>query len=105
MNTEGWGEEPDTSIKKFIIKKEDLLKLCRDTISGQLEPEDLHRIAVVINNSKYFELPPWIDGGVVLEMVLEDWEYTKDEFPITVENVKNRWKIFLELGKHGPHYP
>jgi hypothetical protein len=82
---------------EFEIKKEHLVKLCEDVISGQLALTDLNTIGFALMASDYFT---WDDNGTageILSNVIFEWDSPEIGFDLTIKNVL-LWKDYLLTG-------
>ncbi len=80
---------------EYIITRDHLLKLCNDTLTGNLKTTHLTTISFALAFSEYFI---WdADNDEVVSEVIFDWDNPEINFPITIENLK-LWKIYLETG-------
>ncbi len=82
---------------EFEVKKEHLVKLCDDVISGHLALIDLNTIAFALMASDYFT---WSNNGAqgeVLSNVIFEWDNPEIGFDLTIKNVR-LWKEYLLTG-------
>ena len=79
---------------EYIITKKHLLKLCDDTLVGNLKFNHLTIISFSLIFSDYFY---WISDEV--GKVISDWDTQNINFPISTDNLK-LWKIYLETSNY-----
>ena len=82
---------------EFEIKKEHLIKLCDDTISGQLFPVDLNTISFALISSDYFYWDTETGDGEVIAETIFDWDNPDIGFDLTIKNIE-LWKEYLLTG-------
>ncbi len=91
---------------EYFISRQHLLKLCNDTIDGNLTPIDLNTVACGLMASDYFHWDNTTKEGKIITDTLFDWDNPEICFPITKDNLI-LWRIYLETGeymlKHGKH--
>jgi hypothetical protein len=80
----------------YLIKNEHLLKLCHDTISGNLKVTHLETIADSLEFSEYFY---WNENDTVVGETIFEWANPEINYPLTVENLK-KWKLYLDTGEY-----
>ena len=78
----------------FVINRQHLIKLCNETIKGNLMPEDLNTIAFTLFTSESIKRK---EDDQILEDVLFDWDNPEIGFPLTLENLR-KWKILSITG-------
>ena len=84
---------------KFEIKKEHLIKLCNDTINGQLLVSDLNTIAFALITSKCFYWDEQTEDGEIIETVIFDWDNPDIGYDLTIQNVE-LWRKYLITGNY-----
>lgn len=83
----------------YQVKREHLLNLCDEAISGNLTLEDINSIALALAFSEYFVWDSQTEEGEVIETVVYDWDSPEINFPLTMENML-LWKHYLLTGEY-----
>jgi len=83
----------------YEIKRHNLIKLCKDTLSGQLSLMDLSYLAFGLIASDYFYWDNETKDGEIIAKTLFDWDNQDINFELTVENLL-LWKDYLETGDY-----
>ncbi len=81
------------------ITRQNLLKLCKDTLSGHLTFMDLNLLAFVLIGSDYFYWDNETEEGEIIAKTLFDWDNPEINFELTVKNLL-LWKDYLETGNY-----
>ncbi|MBS1669153.1 MAG: hypothetical protein JST58_17390, partial [Bacteroidetes bacterium] len=84
---------------QFEITKHHLIKLCDDTLNGNLTTADINTIAFAIITSEFFTLDNDAENASIIENVLEDWDNPETGYPLTLDNMRN-WKDYLQTGNY-----
>jgi len=82
---------------EFEVKKEHLLQLCEDVITGQLALTDLNTIGFALMASNYFTWDNNETDGEILANVIFEWDNPEIGFDLTIKNVR-LWKEYLLTG-------
>lgn len=82
---------------EFEVKKEHLIKLCDDVISGQLGLTDLNTIGFALIASDYFTWDSNKADGELVSNVIFEWDNPEIGFDLTIKNVR-LWKEYLLTG-------
>jgi hypothetical protein len=83
----------------YQVKREHLLKLCNEAISGNLILEDINSIALALVFSEYFVWDSKTVEGEIIETVVYDWDSPEINFPLTIENML-LWRHYLLTGEY-----
>jgi hypothetical protein len=81
------------------ITRQNLLKLCNDTLSGRLTCSDLNILAFGLIGSEYFCWDSETEDGEIIAKTLFDWDNPEINFELAVENLL-LWKDYLETGNY-----
>lgn len=84
---------------KFEVKKEHILKLCDDAISGKLLPTDLNTIGFALMASDYFFWESDTDDGKLIGDVILEWDSPEIGYDLTHKNIR-LWKEYLLTGEY-----
>jgi len=79
---------------EFEIKREHLIRLCDDTISGRLSPIDLNTIGFALMVSEHFHWDSNAKDGEIIENVIFDFDNPEIGYDITIKNVQ-LWREYL----------
>lgn len=77
---------------EYKVTRPHLIKLCNDTLCGNLKLSHLTTIAYALVFSEYFT---WDDGDTVISTVIFDWDNPEINFPINNDNLI-KWRMYLE---------
>jgi len=77
---------------EYTITRNHLLKLCNDTLNGNLKTNHLTTIAFALICSDYFTWDS--DEDDVVANVIFDWDNPDINYPVTIENLK-KWRHYL----------
>lgn len=83
--------------QKFTVTREHLIKLCTDTLNGQLAPEDLNTIAFAVISSDFFSLDNVGESTEIVETVIYEWDNPETGFGLSIKNIEF-WKAYLQTG-------
>ena len=81
------------------ITRQNLLKLCKDTLSGHLTLMDLNTLAFGLICSDYFHWDNETKDGEIIAKTLFDWDNPDINFELSVDNLL-LWKDYLETGDY-----
>jgi hypothetical protein len=81
------------------ITRQNLLKLCKDALSGHLMPMDLNILAFGLIGSDYFNWDNETEDGEIIAKTLFDWDNPEINFELTFENLL-LWQDYLETGNY-----
>ena len=86
---------------EYEIKREHLLRLCEETISGRLTTTDLNTIAFALVFSDYFT---WnregeTEDGQIVDTIIQDWDNPEIGYPLTMDNLF-KWRVYLQTGQY-----
>lgn len=86
---------------EYEIKREHLIRLCEETISGRLTATDLNTIAFTLVFSDYFT---WnregkTESGQIVDTTIHDWDNPEIGYPLTMDNLL-KWKVYLQTGEY-----
>lgn len=84
---------------EFEITKENLIKLCNDTINGLLSPTDLNTIAFALICSDFFYWNNETNDGNIISNVINEWDNPEMGFDLTLKNIE-LWKEYLLTGQY-----
>ncbi len=79
---------------EFVVTAKHLIKICRDTIEGNLKLEDLNVIAFALEASDYFTWDADTEDGKKVSDALSNWTQ-----PITMQYIQY-CAYYLETGEH-----
>lgn len=82
---------------EFEVLREHLIKLCNDTLTGELSPTDLNTIAFAIICSDYFYWDNESLNGKIISDIIFDWDNPDICFDLTFKNIE-LWKESLLTG-------
>jgi hypothetical protein len=82
---------------EFEVRKEHLVKLCDDVLTGQLALTDLNTIGFALMASDYFTWDNSGTEGDVISNVIFEWDNPEIGFDLTIKNVR-LWKEYLLTG-------
>jgi hypothetical protein len=84
---------------EFNITKDHLIKLCNDTLNGNLTTTDINTIAFAIRTSEFFTLDEESNDYTIIDTVIFDWDNPEIGFDLTLKNIQ-LWKEYLETGNY-----
>jgi hypothetical protein len=88
-----------TDDDEYIVSRQNLLKLCDDTINGQLSTTDLNTIAFCLIGSDYFHWDSETVDGKVVATTIFDWDNPTINYPLTKDNLL-LWKKYLQTNEY-----
>lgn len=83
---------------EYELTPEHLIKLCDDTLNGQLQLEDLNSVAFALNSSDFFTWDGRTVEGERMSKVIFAWDNPEIDYPLTIENIQ-LWKNYLLTGE------
>ncbi|MEJ0032426.1 MAG: hypothetical protein WDO15_19665 [Bacteroidota bacterium] len=86
---------------EYEIRREHLIRLCEETISGRLTTTDLNTIAFALVFSDYFtwDRDEKTEDGKIVDTTIHDWDNPEIGYPLTMDNLL-KWKVYLETGQY-----
>jgi hypothetical protein len=81
---------------EFEIKKDHLVKLCDDVLSGHILPLDLNTISFALMTSRYFNWDKNTKDTELIENVIDDSD-SEPGYNLTIKNVE-LWKNTYKRG-------
>lgn len=86
---------------EYEIKREHLIRLCEETISGKLTTTDLNTIAFVLVFSDYFtwDRDEETEDGKIVDTTIHDWDNPEIGYPLTISNLL-KWRLYLQTGQY-----
>ena len=84
---------------EFEIKKEHLIKLCKEYLQNQINSKDLNTIGFALMSSDFFFWDNETISGKSIDQVISDWDNENIGYDINRKNVQ-LWKEYLETGNY-----
>jgi hypothetical protein len=81
------------------ITRQNLIKLCNDTLAGHLMIKDLNTLAFGLIGSDYFYWDNETKDGEIIAKTLFDWDNPEINFELTYDNLL-LWREYLETGDY-----
>ncbi len=91
--------EPVETNEEYEVNVNDIIKLCDDSISGELSEMNLNTIAFALMGSDYFTWDESSKFGKRIANVIFELDNPGICYPINTENLE-LWKKYLTNGEH-----
>ena len=75
------------SDEEFNVTRENLIKLCDDTLNGKLTLIDLTTIAFAIISSEFFTWDYTASDAGIIEKVVYDWDNPETGYDLSLKNL------------------